>query len=409
MRAVLLAIIFVLSCVVHGNAANSPEVQQIHDEVKSALLAGNFDRIDQIIDAFHRDNARTASGSLKAQIVYEALESVSFIYGGISHEILNRAEAQTDTWIAARPHSRAARIAKAMMLTHRAWHARGTGYADSVTPDQWKAFRLYNKQAKTYLELVKTDTAKDPQWYATMLMIARGLSRSEVDFEALADEALEAYPHYLPIHWQIVRMNLPMWGGTAQTLEFWIDRIATASGSDENYARAYWVAADSFYYEVVFHDSDADWPRIKGGFDAMIRAYPTNWNLNNFARFACLAKDKEKTRELLGRLGAAIDANAWRIETMPAFCQDWSSKPNPENLPEMEEVILVEAYGRNKDGVLQGMVGPIEHPTETTALNQARFLAMVYEGVRAYRLVPNPLTGTYRRPIILYQSGVIPN
>jgi hypothetical protein len=408
MRAVLFAVLIFLSRTIPGSATASPEVLQIDNEVKTAYLAGKFDQIDEWIKAYQRDDVRTASGSTKAEKVYWVLGNTIFLHGSLSHETVNKTEAQADKWIATNPDSRAARITKAMAIRNRAWNARGQGFAHSVTPDQWNAFLVYSRQARDYLKSVKRATATDPQWYATMLDISVGLSGYEDDFDALAEEALEAHPGNAVINAVIVRKNLPHWGGTRQALEFWADRIANASGADQDYALAYWSAANEYYRHVIFHDTDADWSRVKRGFQAMIRDYPSNWNMNNYARLACSAQDKETTREIMARL-ESIDPDAWDDRDMPAYCREWAAQPDPQNLPEMDEFILVEAYGRDKDGIMRPMVGPMEQPSEEAAVDEAQKLAKTYEGVQAYRLIPNPRTRTYERPIILFRHGVIPD
>ncbi|MDX8433156.1 DUF4034 domain-containing protein [Mesorhizobium abyssinicae] len=408
MRTVLFAIFVFLSWATPVQASPSPEVLRIWNDVKTAYLAGKFDQLDELIEAYQRDDARTKSGSIKAAIVYEVLESTKFLYGTYSYGTLNQMEAQADKWIESYPGSRAARITKAIVMNNRAWNARGEGYANTVTPEQWNAFFVYSRQAKDYLQSVKQGTAADPEWYATMLKVARGLPSSDIDFDALASEALDAHPDYIPIYREIVRTNLPQWGGTRQTLEFWIDRMAKASGTDASYARAYWGAADDFYRDVIFNDTDADWSRVRTGFRAIVHDYPTNWNINIFARLACLAQDKATTKELMERLGNAIDAEAWLYREMPASCREWASEPDPQNPPKMDEFVLVEAYGRDKDGIMQAMVGPMEQPSEAAAVAKAQILAKTYEGVQAYKLIPDPQTGNYKRPIILFRYGVIP-
>lgn len=45
---------------------------------------------------------------------------------------------------------------------------------------------------------------------------------------------------------------------------------------------------------------------METGFDDVVRAYPDYWNLNNYAKFACLADDKPKTKELTTRISGHV-------------------------------------------------------------------------------------------------------
>lgn len=44
---------------------------------------------------------------------------------------------------------------------------------------------------------------------------------------------------------------------------------------------------------------------------------------------ACLGRDRALTKELMTKLGAAIDKGAWRNKDHIAFCRDWASEPLP--------------------------------------------------------------------------------
>jgi hypothetical protein len=79
----------------------------------------------------------------------------------------------------------------------------------------------------------------------------------------------------------------------------------------------------------LFGRSLVDWPQMKRGFDDVIARYPDAWNLNNFARFSCLARDRAKTRALLDRIGADIVPKAWQPEGLLRQCADWSTPPRP--------------------------------------------------------------------------------
>lgn len=409
MRAFLLAAMIFLSAVIPGVAAVSEEVQQLFDEVKSAFVNAEFDRIDELADRFLLAQERTRSGTFKAQILHEALASAVFVYGEPSHETYNTMDAQVAKWLAANPSSRTAAIFKGKILLNRAWNARGSDAAIAVTPEQWKALRLYARRAGDHLLAVKPHASSNPEWYVAMLNVALALGPREIDAFALSEEALAAHPRYLGIHWQIIRMNLPRWGGTRETIGYWTDRIGTVSDSDANYARAFWILDDDAPEDSIFHRYDADWERMRSGFEEMVELYPTAWNLNGFARFACLAQDKKTTAHLLDRIGTDTDVDAWKFSQVLDYCRQWSSTPDPVGLPEPEEVILVEAYKRDGNGVLRGAFGPVDHVEEDAALQQAQGLVASHESVIAYRLVPNKLTGGYKRPIILFQHGVIPD
>jgi hypothetical protein len=73
---------------------------------------------------------------------------------------------------------------------------------------------------------------------------------------------------------------------------------------------------------------------MERGIDDVIARYPDAWNLNNFAKFACLALDRAKTKELLGRIGDSIVPQAWSSKSQLEQCARWSSQPPVSKLPE---------------------------------------------------------------------------
>ena len=57
-------------------------------------------------------------------------------------------------------------------------------------------------------------------------------------------------------------------------------------------------------------DGTANWPRMKSGFEHIVKDHPDPWNLNNFAKFACMARDRDTLRGLMARIQPAVLA-AW--------------------------------------------------------------------------------------------------
>ncbi|PZV16403.1 MAG: hypothetical protein DCF22_05445 [Leptolyngbya sp.] len=52
---------------------------------------------------------------------------------------------------------------------------------------------------------------------------------------------------------------------------------------------------------IFSKESKVDWKKISQGFEDIVARYPDAWNLANYARFACLAEDKAKSKALLNQ------------------------------------------------------------------------------------------------------------
>jgi len=66
---------------------------------------------------------------------------------------------------------------------------------------------------------------------------------------------------------------------------------------------------------TMFQDGSTDWSRMKAGFEELVSAYPDPWNINNFARFACIAGDWRTMGRLSEKIGEAPIPAAWHDDT----------------------------------------------------------------------------------------------
>ena len=78
------------------------------------------------------------------------------------------------------------------------------------------------------------------------------------------------------------------------------------------YARLYWTYASIESNRHPFDDLGIPWRLMKAGFEDLLKRYPSNWNINGYARFACQAGDKATFLKLLPRLEqGALRGYAW--------------------------------------------------------------------------------------------------
>jgi hypothetical protein len=91
------------------------------------------------------------------------------------------------------------------------------------------------------------------------------------------------------------------------------------------YARIYWYASQTQYDDRLFSESLVDWTAMKSGINEVLNKYPDSWNINNFAKFACLSKDKAKTAELIARITDAPLMAVWRTPSFFQQCKVWAS------------------------------------------------------------------------------------
>ena len=73
------------------------------------------------------------------------------------------------------------------------------------------------------------------------------------------------------------------------------------------YARLNWSVSTN----DMFRNGQTDWKRMKAGFERMVQDHPDPWNVNNFAKFACVANDWETVKNLTATIGEKPIVMAW--------------------------------------------------------------------------------------------------
>ncbi|MGE0359023.1 MAG: hypothetical protein AB7P08_19115 [Burkholderiales bacterium] len=320
---------------VAGAAAAEPELAQrarIQHEAQMAFIDEDYRKLDAMHREFLEGKSRTPSGIWKLSVFHSALgELLSDARRSPMREPqFATYERRLQRWMKQFPESPAPRIVHALLLGERGWAIRGGGYAHTVPAEAWAPFQRYIAQSRQYLEEHKALASKDPRWYQAMLQNARAESWDEARYQALLDEALAREPLFYQTYFEALENLLPKWHGDAERIErFALDAVERTAAQEGRgmYARIYWFAAQTEYGNDLFAKSRAAWPRMKEGFDDVVARYPDPWNLNNFAKFACLASDKATTKALLERIGKDVVPAAWDPPPFREECAIWASKP----------------------------------------------------------------------------------
>jgi len=179
------------------------------------------------------------------------------------------------------------------------------------------------------LEAHKSVAAADPRWYQMMVSLATDQAWDRDEFDRLLDEAFEREPAYYQTYFQAIDYLMPHWHGDIGEIEEFAREAVRRTSKQEGrsmYARIYWYASQRYYQNDLFTKSMAAWPRMKEGFEDLMVRYPDPWNLNNYAKFACLASDKQTARELLKRIHPDPVIDAWDPPELLQWCSDMASR-----------------------------------------------------------------------------------
>jgi hypothetical protein len=324
-----------LGLLIAAQAQGTSELVQraaISASVQKDFLASDFDRLESMATKYRTERSRTTSGLWHLSLFYAGIDdAIDDQTKGEDRDALFEAiEQRTREWASKFPDSPTGHIAHSLTLIERAWAHRGGGYASTVSPDAWTAFEHYIAMARANLEEFKSVASVDPKWYETMTLVARAENWDRSEFDALLNEALEREPLFYQTYFLALQYLLPKWHGNIEEIEDFaqdaVDRTREQEGFGM-YARIYWYASQTQFKNDIFNNSLVEWSQMKAGFEDVISRYPDAWNLNNYAKFACLAGDKPTTMELLKRIESSVVAEAWATPLLKDRCAHWASQP----------------------------------------------------------------------------------
>ena len=333
-----LAKLFVVFFCVFGFFVQAQSATELQDRLaistaaKSAFMRDNFAQLEETARAYRIDKSRTSSGLWKLTLFYSGLQDALFEIERAKdvEDSFRQIEEKLSAWAAKYPNSPTPHIVLSMAHIDHAWAIRGSGYSNTVKPEAWGGFNKYIALARQNLESNKAIAAVDPRWYETMMIVARGGNWGRAEFDQLLAEALDKEPAFYQTYFRALEYLSPKWHGGREDIEAFardaVRRTVKTEGQGM-YARIYWYGSQSEFRNKIFSDSLAAWPAMRAGFDDVIAKYPDSWNLNNYAKFACLAKDKAKLQELLKQVKPALVLAAWDPHSEWQRCSAWAGQP----------------------------------------------------------------------------------
>ncbi len=293
------------------------------------LADGKYDDLDAVADKWRREKTRTRSGAWNLTLFYQAFA----IPRGAPEKAYETRAGQLEAWAAARPESVTPMILWSLMETDHAWAARGSGFANTVTPDGWTLMKERLASARQRLESVRDRREDCPHWYAAMQTVALGQGWSREEFDALCDEAIESEPAYLEYYFRRAYWLTPRWYGKKGEWEKMSRDLPGEFGIE---MRARITSNLSEMSGNIFRDSTMTWPEVDEGFRLLRKKYPLAPNLSSAHAFlAGMAGERQACGELLDGLGDDVDMNIWVSWINVELARKWAADPDmppPVNL-----------------------------------------------------------------------------
>jgi len=307
MLARTLVALFLLPVALVARAADAPmEVEAA--KARSAFFEGRFADLD-VLERRARDTSIIlADGQTLHAAFYKGFDCLCHIKDrGKQITILPTFQQQAKKWRKAYPDSTAANLAEAFYYIQSAYLSWGL---QMVAPGNrpWHLEQL--NEARVILDGMEDKHREDPEWWSTRILVAGLEAIDRREYDKLVTDALRRHPGYLPIYLKASEYYMAERGGSNAQLDSFIAKsveTTRATWGDILYARMHW----NLRRGDMFASGRTDWQRMKGSFETLVTKYPHPWNLNNFAKFACIAGDAPTTADVMKRIEGNVAIDAW--------------------------------------------------------------------------------------------------
>lgn len=301
----------------NGTSSDNEEYEY-QDQMMMYLVRQDYDHLDQEARDARLHKTRFKGGTWKLFDFYEGLSKPPLGDQATDQDW----ELQIDAlkaWVAARPESAAARITLAEAYNNFGFHARGSGYANTVSDDGWNLLSERAGSAASVLEDAAKLKEKDPYWYSAMQRVAliQGWDKSQA--RELLDAAIAFEPTYYHAYRLYANFMLPKWYGDPGEVEAFAGQVSDQIGGQQG-KFVYFELATVI---VCGCNSDDDgtrlrnlsWPKIKDGYAALGGLYGySNLKMNRFAYLAAKEHDRRAARPVFVALGDNWDHEVWRSQ-----------------------------------------------------------------------------------------------
>lgn len=314
-RNIVLILLALCASFAHASCGGGDDLRPLDalgEQSKALLLDRQFKTLDKMAEDFRAKNALASDGQPKLMGFYAGISKAnSLCRGSTDNEaIWATHRALLIDWSKASPKSVVPKLALAKFESAYGWKARGGGYASTVTEEGWKLFGERTARAQAMLEKLESSAKDDPEWYATTLDVALEKGWNNERFDALYARAVKKFPYYLSYYFTKGAYYSAKWRGSQEKFKAFVEEVVAATEpklGQTMYARLNWSAQTN----AMFRNGQADWKRMKIGFEDMLKDYPDAWNRNHYGRFACLAGDFETSRRQIDLVGKKIIMSAW--------------------------------------------------------------------------------------------------
>lgn len=276
------------------------------------------------------EKLKASNGVWKTTYFYRSFRTISS-WKLNSEEEFNKVFDRLEEWEKQFPHSPAPQIAKAQLIYGFAQSLRGEENNDVAPGYSYMPYLAELRKAEGILMSNREMASNEPEWYALLGQIMLELNSKRTEIDSIILDGINRHPEYMELYDLALKFLLPKWQENLSQ----INELASSGQMNsedmgsEIYARVYWKLSqyapekNIFFsanheslneYELNGYQILLDWSVMRQGIEQIVKKYPSEDNLNHMALMACLARDKDLTKNIISKIEAqSIDLGCERI------------------------------------------------------------------------------------------------
>jgi len=300
--------------------SSSVDASETRDEISknslTLLKKHDFVTLEKNANGARQNRERLVGGYWKLETIYKGLENPNFKQNSADTEwqILL---ANLEAWKETMPTSVTARVALANAWISYAGEARGDGFANTVSDENWKLFFQRLSYALTELNGAKDLTPKCPEWYVAMLDIALGQSWERQRYDKVFEEGFGLEPTYYPLQREKIIYLLPQWNGKEGEISDFIEQNSGRIQGEEGDIMRYLLTTtmQPMFKGDIFRRIKIPWPKLKIGYELLKKTYSVDsYRKNQFAYLAMYGQDVESAYSTVEEIGDIGDPEVWSTQ-----------------------------------------------------------------------------------------------
>lgn len=290
------------------NPNENDEYQALSKQARSLVLGGKLEEADALASKLRTSKSTFRDGEWKLRAFYNGFLTPT---DESSESQWKTMIASVENWRAVKTNSVSARIALAVALTGFGWHARGSGWGETVTEDGAKKMEERLNNAVVVLRSAKDLPEKCPHWYAAIQKVALGLGWDRASCDAILKEAISFEPKYYAFYEYHAYYLLPRWYGEPGDWEAFAKKATVVDPTI--YPRILCYFYTSGVGNVFKESQDASWILAKKGFTTWVDKCPDSFEAKSFYCMFCgFVNDCEQMKTLFRQIGDSVDLTVWR-------------------------------------------------------------------------------------------------